>query len=163
MAEMTQFRQEISASEKANVSTIGDISQALAAALSLEREKVDQERAKLTTEVASLINAMVEGQQARWLSAVENVRQDLASSQSRVQGGYQLVSKGLDSWADREGAFSKKLLVNKEDVKKSIVEASKVTTLVPVTDNRLRIDRVAPFKTAHEECTRKQLNWWIVR
>ena len=39
MAEMNQFRQEISASEKASVSDIGDISTALEAALAQEREK----------------------------------------------------------------------------------------------------------------------------
>jgi hypothetical protein len=126
MAEMTQFRQEVSASEKANISAMGDISAALETTLAQEREKAEQERNKLTTELISLISAMVEAQQTRWSNAVENARQDLVASQGRVQGGYQIVSKGLDDWADREGAFSKKLLNNKEEVKKSIVEASKV-------------------------------------
>ena len=123
---MTQFRQEISASEKANVSAIGEISTALELALSQEREKAEQERQKLTGAIASLITNMVEGQQARWSSTVDNARQDLAASQNRVQGGFQGVSKGLDSWADREGIFSKKMLANKDEVKKSIVDASKV-------------------------------------
>jgi hypothetical protein len=99
---------------------------ALETALAQEREKAEQERAKLTGEIVSLISMMVEGQQARWSSTVDNARQDLAASQNRVQGGYQLVSKGLDSWAEREGSFSKKILVNKEEVKKSIVDAAKV-------------------------------------
>jgi hypothetical protein len=126
MAEMTQFRQEIAASEKTNVAAIGEVSVALETALAQEREKAEQERAKLAGEIVSLISNMVEGQQARWSSTVDNARQDLAASQNRVQGGYQLVSKGLDSWAEREGTFSKKILVNKEEVKKSIVDAAKV-------------------------------------
>lgn len=128
MAEMTQFRQEISASEKANISAIGEISATLEATLALEHEKAEQERQKLTAEMERLVNAMVEVQQARWASAVENVRQGLSASQGRVQGGFQLVSKGLDTWAERETVFSKKLLSNKDEVKKSIVEASKVRT-----------------------------------
>jgi hypothetical protein len=127
MAEMSQFRQEISASEKANLSALGDISGALELALAQEREKAEQERNKLTTEVVSLISAMVEAQQGRWSTAVDSARQDLAASQGRVQGGFQTVSKGLDSWAEREGIFSKKLLSNKDEVKKSIVEAAKVS------------------------------------
>ena len=123
---MTQFRQEISASEKANVSAIGDISMALEAALAQEREKAEQERNKLTAEVVSLINIMVEAQHGRWSTAVGNAKQDLSASQSRVQGGFQFVSKGLDKWTEREGAFSKSLLGNKDEVKKSIQQASKV-------------------------------------
>jgi hypothetical protein len=129
MAEMGQFRQEISASEKANLSALGDISGALELALAQEREKAEQERNKLTTEVVSLITAMVEAQQGRWSTAVDSARQDLAASKGRVQGGFQTVSKGLDSWAEREGIFSKKLLSNKDEVKKSIVEAAKVSDL----------------------------------
>jgi kinesin family member 11 len=126
MAEMTQFRQEISASEKGNVAAIGEISTALEIALAQEREKAEQERAKLADEIVSLITNMVEGQQARWSSTVDGARTDLAASQSRVQGGYQVVSKGLDTWAEREGIFSKTMLSNKEEVKKSIVDAAKV-------------------------------------
>jgi len=126
MTEMNCLRQEVSASEKATISGIGDISVELEMALARELEKAEQERNKLTAELVSLVNAMVEGQTARWSNAFDNARQNLAASQSRVQGGYQIVSKGLDSWADREGAFSKKLLSSKDEVKKSIVEAAKV-------------------------------------
>jgi hypothetical protein len=137
MAEMTQFRQEISATERANVSTIGEISNALENALLQEREKAEQERNKLANEVVSLISAVLEGQHSRWCNAVEHARQDLTASQSRVQSGYQLVSKGLDGWADRESTFSRKLLGNKDEVKKSIVEASKVY----ITFDLLTVDR----------------------
>jgi hypothetical protein len=130
MAEMTQFRQEISASEKANVSALGDISGALELALAQEREKAEQERNKLANEVVSLITAMVEAQHGRWSTAVDSARQDLAASQGRVQGGFQTVSKGLDNWQEREGIFAKKLLSNKDEVKKSIVEAAKVLPFV---------------------------------
>ena len=123
---MNQFRQEISASESANVSAIGDISVALEAALVQEREKAEHERNKLAAEIVSLINAMVEAQHGRWSTAVGNAKRDLSASQSRVQGGFQLVSKGLDKWSEREGAFSKTLLGNKDEVKKSIQQASKV-------------------------------------
>jgi len=126
LAEMNQFRQDVNACEDVNVSALGQISATLERALEQEREKAEEERNKLTTEVAALINAMIEGQHARWFTAVDEARNELAASQSRVQGGYQLVSKGLDSWADREGAFSKKLLGNKEEVKKTIVDAAKV-------------------------------------
>jgi len=128
MAEMTQFRQDLTLTEKANVSAIGDVSAALEMVLSQEREKAEQERNKVTAEVINLINTLVEGQHSRWSNAVDNARQDLSASQSRVQGGYQTVSKGLDGWAEREGVFAKKLRENKDEVKKSIVEASKVTT-----------------------------------
>jgi hypothetical protein len=140
MAEMTQFRQEIAASEKGNVAALGVISTALETALVLEREQAEEERMKLTDEIVSLVSTMIEGQQARWSSTVDHVRTDLASSQNRVQGGYQLVSKGLDTWAEREGVFSKTMLVNKDDVKKSIVEAAKVpllgTYLTQIADKR---------------------------
>lgn len=126
MAEMNQFRQEISASEKASVSAIGDISTALEAALAQEREKAEQERNKLTAEVVSLINAMVEAQHGRWSTAVDNAKHDLSASQNRVQGGFQLVSSGLDKWTEREGAFSKTMLGSKDEVKRTIQHASKV-------------------------------------
>jgi len=126
MAEMTQFRQEVSVSERANVAGIAEISTALDAALSQERDKAEQERTKLADEVTSLIYAMVETQQSRWLSVVEHAKQDLASSQTRIQNNYSFVSKGLDGWAERESVFSKKLLGNKDEVKKSIVDAAKV-------------------------------------
>lgn len=126
MAEMTQFRQEVATSEKANVSALGDLSAALEAALAHEREKAEQERNKLTTEVVALISAVLEGQHARWADTVDHARQELSASQNCVQSGYQMVLKGWDSWADREGMFSKKLLGNKDEVKKSIVEAAKV-------------------------------------
>ena len=119
MAEMTQFRQEVTASEKANISALGDISMALETTLAQEREKAEQERTKLTTEIVSLINNMLEGQYERWSNTIDKTRQDLSASTSRVQGGYQFVSKGLDGWADREAGFSKKLLGNKDEVKKS--------------------------------------------
>ena len=123
---MTQFRQEVSVSERANVSGIAEISNTLEAAMSQEREKAEQERTKLAEEVTSLIHAMVETQQSRWLNVVEHAKQDLTSSQTRIQNSYSLLSKGLDSWADREAIFSKKLLGNKDEVKKSIVDAAKV-------------------------------------
>lgn len=126
MAEMTQFRQDISASEKANLSVIGEVSGTLEMALAREREKAEQERNKLTSEVVSLISAVLEGQQLRWSNAIETAKQDLSASKNSIQGGYQMVSKGLDSWADREGVFSKKLLSSKDEVKKSIQVASKV-------------------------------------
>jgi kinesin family member 11 len=127
MAEMVQFRQEISANERANVSSIGEISSALENTVLQEREKAEQERKKLASEVVSLISAVLEGQHSRWSNAVEHARQDLSASQNRVQNGFQLVSNGLDGWAEREGTFSKRLLGNKDEVKKSIVEASKVS------------------------------------
>ena len=70
---------------------------------------------------------MLEGQHGDGLTTVDNDKTGAyLRHTNRVQGGYQLVSKGLDTWADREGMFSKKLLGNKDEVKKSIVEASKV-------------------------------------
>src|SRR5271170_6825741 len=72
MAEMNQFRQEISATERANVSTIGEISNALENALLQEREKAEQERNNLANEVVSLISAVLEGQNSRWCNAVEH-------------------------------------------------------------------------------------------
>jgi DNA anti-recombination protein RmuC len=126
MAEMTQFRQEVSASEKANISAIGDISTALQRTLAQEKDKSEKERQKLAQEITSLVNAMFENQQSRWSNAVGSVRTDLSSSQGRILGGFQLVAKGLDCWAERENVYSKKLLSNKDEMKKSIVEASKV-------------------------------------
>jgi hypothetical protein len=126
MAEMTQFRQEMSASEKATTSYLEEISTALETTLAQEKEKTEQERNKLTSEIVALITTMLQGQESRWSSTFEKVREDLSASQNRVQGGYQMIAKGLDNWANRENAFSKKLLGSKDDVKKSIVEASKV-------------------------------------
>jgi hypothetical protein len=163
MAEMTQFRQEISATERANVSTIGEISNALENALLQEREKAEQERNKLANEVVSLISAVLEGQHSRWSSAVEHARQDLSASQSRVQNGYQLVSKGLDGWADRESTFSKRLLGNKDEVKKSIVEASKVLHHFRFPNCRLLIKAVLQFKKVQDGFMRRLSNLWIVR
>ena len=163
MAEMTQFRQEISATERANVSTIGEISNALENALLQEREKAEQERNKLANEVVSLISAVLEGQHSRWCNAVEHARQDLSASQNRVQSGYQLVSKGLDGWADRESTFSKKLLGNKDEVKKSIVEASKVLHHFRFANCRLPIKAVLQFKTVQDGFMRRLSNLWIVR
>lgn len=151
MAEMNQFRQDISASEKANVTAIGDISTALETALAQEREKAEQERNKLTAEVVSLINAMVDAQHGRWSTAVVNAKQDLSTSQSRVQGGFQLVSKGLDNWAEREGAFSKTLLTNKDEVKKSIQLASKVQRCGIYLIIRLLISAELRSKTVPDE------------
>lgn len=158
MAEMTQFRQELSASEKANITALGDISMALETALTQEREKAEQERMKLTTEIVSLINNMLEGQYGRWSNTVEKTRQDLSASTNRVQGGYQFVSNGLDSWADREGKFSKRLLGNKDEVKKSIVEAAKVLTLLNALTIRSLINGVLLFKKVQDEFMRKRSN-----
>ena len=163
MAEMTQFRQEISASEKANVSALGDLSTALEAALAQEREKAEQERNKLTAEVAALISAVLEGQHARWADTVGHARQELCASQNRVQGGYQLVSKGWDSWADREGTFSKKLLGSKDEVKKSIVEASKVLHFLHRAYNRLLISVVLLFRRVQDGFMHRLSNWSILR
>jgi kinesin family member 11 len=163
MAEMTQFRQEISASERANISSIGEISNALENALSQEREKAEQERNKLAAEVVSLISTVLEGQHMRWTNAVENARQDLSASQNRVQGGYRMFGKGLDGWADRESTFSKKLLGNKDEVKKSIVDASKVLRLVSSANLRLLIKAVLPFKKAHGGFTHRQSSLSTVR
>jgi len=127
MAEMTQFRQEISANERANISSIGEISTVLENALLQEREKAEQERNKLANEIVSLVTTVLEGQHSRWSNTVEHARQDLSASQNRVQNGFQLVSKGLDGWSEREITFSKRLLGQKDEVKKSIVEASKVS------------------------------------
>jgi len=160
---MTQFRQEVSASEKANVTAIGDISAALEATLAQEREKAEQERHNLTAEIQRMINTMVENQQGRWTSAVDHVKQDLSASQGRVQGGFQLVSKGLDSWQERESAFSKKLLNNKEDVKKSIVEASKVISAGSNANCRLLISAGRQFKIARDAFMLRLLSSWILR
>lgn len=163
MAEMTQFRQEISASEKANISALGDISGALELALAQEREKAEQERNKLTNEVVSLITAMVEAQQGRWSTAVDSARQDLAASQGRVQGGFQTVSKGLDSWQEREGIFAKKLLSNKDEVKKSIVEAAKALSSLHAANDRLLINVVLLSRTVQDVFMHKQSSWSILR
>ncbi len=163
MAEMSQFRQDISASEKANISAIGDISTALETALAQEREKAEQERNKLTAEVISLINAMVDAQHGRWSTAVGNAKQDLSASQSRVQGGFQLVSKGLDNWAEREGVFSKTLLGNKEEVKKSIQVASKVQCCGIYLTIRLLICAELQSKRVPDEFTLKLSNLWILK
>jgi len=164
MAEMTQFRQEVAASEKTNVSALGDLSTALEAALAHEREKAEQERNKLTTEVVALINAVLEGQHVRWSDTVDHARQELSASQNRVQSGYQMVSKGWESWADREGVFSKKLLSNKEEVKKSIVEAAKVLySIVSLLNLRLLSSVVLQFRRVQDEFTHRLLSWWILR
>ena len=163
MAEMTQFRQEISASEKANLSAMGDISIALETALAHEREKAEQERNNLTSEIVSLINAVLDGQHARWSAAVENAKQDLSASQSHVHGGYQLVSKGLDSWADREGLFTKKLLNNKDEVKKSIIEASKVCITMDYAYDRRPTSAALQYRRVQNEFMRRPLNLWTVR
>jgi kinesin family member 11 len=163
MAEMNQFRQDISASEKANVTAIGDISTALEMALAQEREKAEQERNKLTAEVVSLINAMVDAQHGRWSTAVVNAKQDLSTSQSRVQGGFQLVSKSLDNWAEREGAFSKTLLSNKDEVKKSIQLASKVQHCGIYLTIRLLISAELQSKTVPDEFMLKLSSLWILK
>lgn len=139
MAEMTQFRNDVNVSEKVNLSAMADISGVLGAALNQERETAEQEKIKFTSEIVALINALVDGQQSRWSNAVEQTRKDLTTSQNKVQSGYQLVSKGLDQWADRETTFSKEILGNKEEVKKSIVDAAKVPRrlFVKLTENRL--------------------------
>jgi hypothetical protein len=126
MAEMTQFRNDVNVSEKSNLSAIADVTAVLETALNQERKKAEQEKVKFTTEIVALIEALVDGQQTRWSTAVEQTRKDLVTSQSKVQSGYQLVSKGLDQWAERETTFSKEILGNKEEVKKSIVDAAKV-------------------------------------
>lgn len=163
IAEMTQFRQEISASEKTNLSALGEISTALETALSQEREKADQERKKLTTEIVSMINAVLDGQYGRWASAVDTAKNDLVTSQTQVQGGYRLVSKGLDGWADREGAFSKKLLGNKEEVKKSIVEAAKVFQRFDYAKHRLLVNMVLLFRRVQKGFMHKPSSLSILR
>lgn len=163
MAEMTQFRQEVSEVETANVSAIGDISIALEAALTREREKAEQERNKLATEVVSLINTMLQGQHTRFSNAIDNVRQNLAASQTRIQDGYQIVSKGLDSWVERETVFSKKLLGNKDEVKKSIVDAAKVPRVLCCADNRRLTNVVHLFKRALDEFTPRRSSLLTVK
>lgn len=163
MAEMTQFRQEISASEKANFSAIGDISVALEVALAQEREKAEHERTKLTAEVVSLINAMVEAQHGRWSTAIGSAKKDLSASQNRVQGGFQLVTKGLDKWSEREGAFSKALLGNKDEVKRSIQHASKVPNCTDISNHRRLINVVRQFKRVPDVSMRKLLSLSILR
>jgi hypothetical protein len=145
---MAQFREEVSAASESSISAIGDISIALEAALALEREKAEQERDKFATEVVSLLNAMVEKQHARFFSTIDNAKQSLATSQNRVQDGYKIVSEGLGSWVERETVFSKKLLGNKDDVKKSIVDAAKVPQFCYCADNRLLTSDAYPSKRA---------------
>jgi hypothetical protein len=163
MAEMTQFRQEVSATEKANVTALGDLSTALEKALAQEREKAEFERNKLTTEVVALINAALDGQYTRWSDTIGHAKQELSASQNRVQGGYQLVSRGWDSWAEREGIFSKKLLGNKDEIKKSIVEAAKVLQFLYYSYNRLLINVVLQFRRVQDGFMHRQLNWLILR
>jgi hypothetical protein len=165
MAEMTQFRSDVNASEKINLSAMSDISGVLGAALNRERETAEQEKIKFTNEIVTLINALVDGQQSRWSTAVEQTQKDLATSQNKVQSGYQLVSKGLDQWAERETTFSKEILGNKEEVKKSIVDAAKVPQLLfnRLTINRLRSNVVRRFKPALDESMLKRSNLWILR
>jgi hypothetical protein len=165
MAEMTQFRSDVNASEKINLSAMADISGVLGAALNKERETAEQEKIKFTNEIVTLINALVDGQQGRWSNAVEQTQKDLSTSQNKVQSGYQLVSKGLDQWAERETTFSKEILGNKEEVKKSIVDAAKVPRLLfqRLTVNRLRSNVVRRFKRALDESMPKRSNLWILR
>ena len=163
MAEMTQFRQEVSASERANISAIGEISAALEAALAEEREKSEQERQRVEAEIQKMIDTMVDNQQSRWISAVDNARQALFASQGRVQGFSQIVTKGLDNWQERESAFSKKLVSNKEEVKKSIVDASKA--LLPSFDanGRVLTSAVRPFKRVQDAFMHKPSSSLILR
>ena len=136
---------------------------ALEAALAQEREKAEQERNKLTAEVVSLINTMVDAQHGRWSMAVGNVKQDLSASRSRVQGGFQLVSKGLDNWAEREGGFSKTLLGNKDEVKKSIQLASKVQCCDIYLTLRLLISAELQSKRVPDEFMLKPSSLWILK
>jgi hypothetical protein len=165
MAEMTQFRNDVNVSEKTNLSAIADVTAVLETALNQERKKAEQEKVKFTTEIVALIEALVDGQQTRWSTAVEQTRKDLVTSQSKVQSGYQLVSKGLDQWAERETTFSKEILGNKEEVKKSIVDAAKVRRLLfqRLTLNRLLSNAVQRSKRALDESMLKRSNLWILR
>lgn len=160
MAEMTQFRHDINVSERANLCAIDEISVALDAALAQERERAEQEKARFTTDMVALIDALIEGQQSRWSTAVEQTRQGLATSQNKVQAGYQLVSRGLDTWAERETSFSKEILGNKDEVKKSIVDAAKVLSTLASTLNlyRLLTNVAILFKKAHDASMLRRSN-----
>ena len=160
MAEMTQFRQDINVSERTNLSALDEVSVALDAALAQERERAEQEKAKFTTEIVALIDALVEGQQTRWSTAVHQTREGLAISQNNVQAGYRLVSRGLDTWAERETSFSKEILGNKDEVKKSIVDAAKVISVLASTLNtyRLLTSVAIRFKKAHDASMLRRLN-----
>jgi hypothetical protein len=165
MAEMNQFRNDINVTEKTNLSAMADVSAILGAALNQERQTAEQEKLKFTSQIVALINALVDGQQNRWSNAVEQTQKGLITSQDKVQSGYQLVSKGLDQWAERETTFSKEILGNKEEVKKSIVDAAKVPQLLiqRLTVNRLRSNAVQRSKRALDESMLKRSNLWILR
>ena len=94
-----------------------DVSARLEVCLAEERQQAVLDRQNLLSQITDLVNKSGEQQDARWVSKINTVRSDIASSTSNFQAADKLFSEGMEIWSQKENLLVEEVLKSRETLK----------------------------------------------
>ena len=145
--EAEELRKNICAATTATSADEQAVSERLETCLSEEREKSRQEKQDLLAQITILVNKSSDAQEARWSSQISSVRQDIASSRSRLHTSEKAYVEGMDKWSNKETSFVDDVLKSRETLKMKMKEDWRA-----INEHNNSIQ--ATTKSVHEETIR---------
>lgn len=115
--EADALRKQLSVASQAAIQADADVSARLQACLIEEREQAVLDRQSLLSQITDLVNKSGEQQDARWVSKIDNIRSNIASSTSKFRTADKLYSEGMDVWAQKENLLVEEVLKSRDTLK----------------------------------------------
>ena len=146
-AEAEELRSRMSAAANAASQEKEAVSQRLETCLREEREQSRVEKQELLAQITSLVNKSADVQEARWTSQIGAVRQDIASSRSKLQASEKEFGEGMDIWSKKDATLVDGVLKSRDTLKIKMKEDWKA-----INEHNNAIQ--ATTKSVHEETIR---------
>lgn len=115
--EADALRKQLSIASQAAMRADADVSARLEVCLAEERQQAVLDRQNLLSQITDLVNKSGEQQDARWVSKINTVRSDIASSTSNFQAADKLFSEGMEIWSQKENLLVEEVLKSRETLK----------------------------------------------
>jgi kinesin family protein 11 len=99
------------------VQTSAAASARLDAALEGERQQAASDRKTLLSQIALLIESTAETQDARLVSRIGSIQDDIHDSRSKFEAAQAKYNEGMNVWAQKENLLVEEVLKSREELK----------------------------------------------
>lgn len=116
-SEAEELKTKVSSAAKAALRADAEASSRLESCLAEERNQAARDRQELLSQITMLINKSGEAQDARWVSKINAVRADMATSRSTLQQADKDYNDNMDVWFKKEASVVEDVLKSRDTLK----------------------------------------------
>ncbi|KAL7274763.1 Kinesin-related motor protein [Rhizina undulata] len=121
-AEVEKLRVQLASATNAAASASTTAKSTLDTILAEERKRATDDRQSLITQITALINSTADEQDKRLTKRVKLVQDDMDIAKDELETAAKEYASGMDVWSEQEEVFSNELVVQREELKKKLVD-----------------------------------------